>query len=189
MLDDSLPPPGAQEKARCFGAKAALTVEATTLMLRGAPVGWTVNLDVAPRNGDSIDWHRKITLQLSETELPILAAVCLGYLPFADFKRPQSGLHIERQPGKLFLSATQGRGTAYSLPIPIGHTFLIGSLALKQLSKHTKLDDGSLLLASLRGASALHSVKAKRAVLDCNLRLPWGAWAFCSLGYAVNGRS
>jgi hypothetical protein len=129
-------------------------------MQRGAPIGWTVNLDVAPRNGDSIEWCRKITLQLSETELPILAAVCLGYLPFADFKRPQKGIDIERQPGKLFLSATQGGGTGYSLPIPTGQTFLIGTLVLKQLSKHTKLDDGSLLLASLRGAAALHSVKA-----------------------------
>ncbi len=159
MFDDPLPPPGTQEKARCYGARAALTVEATTLMQRGTPVGWTVNFDVAPRNGDSIDWCRKITLQLNETELPILAAVCLGYLPFADFKRPQKGLHIERQPGKLYLSATQGPGTAYSLPIPTGQTFLIGTLVLKQLSKHVKMDNSPLLLASLRGAAALHSVK------------------------------
>ncbi len=155
MFADPPPPLGTQEKARCYGARAALTVEAAPLMQRGAPIGWTVNLDVAPRNGDSIEWCRKITLQLSETELPILAAVCLGYLPFADFKRPQKGIHIERQPGKLFLSATQGRGTGYSLPIPTGQTFLIGTLVLKQLSKHTKLNDGSLLLASLRGAAAL----------------------------------
>lgn len=157
MYDNSLPDPAAQEKARCFGAGAALTVEATPLMHRGEPVGWTVNLDIAPRNRDSIEWQRKLTLQLSENELPIMAAVCLGLLPSATFKRPQKGIRIERQPGRLFISATQGRGNAYSLPIPIGQVFHIGALVLKQLSEHTKLTDGSLLLASLRGAAALYS--------------------------------
>lgn len=161
MFDHPLPAPGDQEKTRCFGSRAALTVEATPLIQRGEPVGWTVNLDVAPRNQDSIQWQRKITIQLSDNELPILAAVCLGYLPFAEFKRPQKGIRIERQPGKLFLSATQGRGTAYSLPIPIGQTFRITALVLKQISRHTHLTNGHLLLASLRGASALYSVRAE----------------------------
>ena len=149
--------PENQAKARCFGAKAALTVEATQLIHKGVPSGWTVNLDVAPRQGESIQWNRKITVQLSDTELPLLAAVCLGYLPKVSFKRPTKGISVERQANKLFISATQGSGAAFALPVPIAQTFQVGVLVLAQLKKQSPLDDGELIIAALRGAAALYS--------------------------------
>lgn len=144
-----------QEKVRCFGSSAALTLEATQLLVKGEPAGHTVNLDVAPRVGESVNWERKITLQLSETELPIMAALCLGFLPIAEFKRPGKGIKLERQSGKIFISATQGAGNVFALPVPIGTTFLISGLLLKQIQKHTCLT-GDLVIAALRGASALY---------------------------------
>ena len=146
-----------QAKARCYAGRAALTAEATVIQHDGQPPVPTLNLDVAPRQGESIQWNSKITLQLGEVELPLFAAVCLGYLPKAHFKRPTKGIVIERQPNKLFISATQGQGTAYALPIPIAQTYQLGTLALAQLKKQAIVDDAELLLAALRGAAALYS--------------------------------
>lgn len=148
-----------QAKVRCFGSTGALTVEATLLHKKGTVYGDTVNLDVAPKDSDRVQWDRKITLQLSETELPILASVCLGYLPKAQFKRPDKGIVIERQPNKLYVCATQGAGNNFSLPVPIGQTFQIASLLLIQLQKQTQLNDGDLLIAALRGSSSLYKSK------------------------------
>tara|TARA_A100001015_G_scaffold305283_1_gene397775 strand:+ start:1128 stop:1610 length:483 start_codon:yes stop_codon:yes gene_type:complete len=148
--------PSDQPKVRCFGSNAALTVEATSLLVKGVPHGHTVNLDVAPRQGENVIWARKITLQLSETELPIMASVCLGYLPKANFKRSGKGIVVERQANKLFVSATQGSGNVFALPIPIGNAFLVSCLVLNQLKANTMLIDSDLILASLRGVSALY---------------------------------
>lgn len=123
---------------------------------QGVAQGHTVNLDVAPRQGENVIWARKITIQLSDTELPIMAAVCLGYLPKAHFKRSGKGIVIDRQPNKLYVSATQGSGNAFALPIPIGQTFQVSSLILSQLLKQTALTDSNLLVTALRGAAALY---------------------------------
>ena len=148
--------PADQAKVRCFGSKGALTVEATQLHKKGQVCCDTINLDVAPKDSDGVKWDRKITLQLSESELPILASVCLGYLPKAQFKRPDKGIVIERQVNKLYVSATQGAGNNFSLPVPIGQTFQITALVLAQLQKQTELSDGNLLIAALRGSSSLY---------------------------------
>jgi len=148
--------PADQAKVRCYGSTGALTVEATQLHKNGQICGDTVNLDVAPKEGDGVKWTRKITLQLSDSELPILASVCLGYLPKAHFKRPDKGIVIERQANKMYINATQGAGNNFSLPVPIGQAFQITALVLAQLQKQTELSDGSLLIAALRGSSALY---------------------------------
>jgi hypothetical protein len=148
--------PADQAKVRCFGSTGALTVEATLLQKNGAACGDTVSLDVAPKDSNGVQWDRKITLQLSTTELPILAAVCLGYLPKAQFKRPDKGIVIERQDNKLYVCATQGAGNNFSLPVPIGQAFQIASLLLIQLQKQTQLNDGDLLIAALRGSASLY---------------------------------
>ena len=153
--------PADQPKVRCYGYQAALTVEGTRLTSQHNPHGIaTVNLDIAPNQGSQVDWSHKITLQLSDTELPVLAAVCLGYLPSAQFKRPTKGIYIERQDNKLFVSASQGAGNQFALPIPIGQTFQIGCLLLAQLKQQVALEDSDLLIAALRGAAALYKASA-----------------------------
>ncbi len=62
--------PADQEKHRCFAAHAAITVEATKLLEKGVAVGQTVNIDVAPRRGESVEWNKKITVQLCRCLLP-----------------------------------------------------------------------------------------------------------------------
>ena len=148
--------PSEQAKVRCYGSSSALTIEATKLHKNKVECGDTVNLDVAPKDGNGVQWDRKITVQLSENELPILAAVCLGYLPKAQFKRPDKGIVVERQVNKLYVSATQGAGNNFSLPVPIGQSFQISALVLTQLQKQTELNDGHLLIAALRGSASLY---------------------------------
>lgn len=91
-----------------------------------------------------------------------MAAVCLGYLPKARFKRSGKGIFIERQTNKLFIFATQGSGNAFALPIPIGQTFQVSSLVLSQLQKQTEYSDSNLLIAALRGAAALYKPNASQ---------------------------
>lgn len=146
-------------KVRCFGSRAALTLEATPLMRQGQQIGETLNLDVAPRHEETVSWKNKITVQMSDTELPLFAAMCLGFLPSVSFKRPGKGINIERQPNKLFVSATEGYGKAFALPVPIGQTFQLGALAIEQLRKQTFLQDDGLVIAALRGAAALYKTE------------------------------
>lgn len=145
-----------QEKVHCYGGRAAITVEATVLKNDGE----TVNIDVAPKNGNrDTEWGRKITLQLSADELPILASVCLGYLPKCHFKRSDKGIEVERQKDKLFIRATAGQGNCFSLPVPIGHAFKVTSLVLRQLEKQSSLSN-SLLVSAIRGCAALYRLEA-----------------------------
>ena len=148
--------PADQAKVRCYGSAGALTVEATQLHKNGQVCGDTVNLDVAPKDSNGVQWDRKITLQLSDSELPILASVCLGFLPKAQFKRPDKGIVIERQVNKIYFNATQGAGNNFALPVSIGQTFQITALVLTQLQKQTGLSDGNLLIAALRGSASLY---------------------------------
>lgn len=145
--------PSNQPKARCFGSNAAITVEASILQSKGEAGGDTVNIDVAGRKGETVDWQNKITFQLSESELALFASVCLGYLPSCEFKRPGKGIKIERQPGKLYVTASRS-DARFSLPVPIGQVFQISTLVLSQLQKHSFVT-GETLIASLRGAAAL----------------------------------
>lgn len=143
------------EKVKCFGASAALCAEATTPKDKDTP---TLTLEVAPRSGESVNWDRKITIQLSTSELPIFCGVLSGLLPCLHFKRPDKGIRIERQAGNIYVVATQGRENSFSLPVSIGDTFRLSVFALKRLKAQASLDEGSLTLA-LRGACALYKPK------------------------------
>lgn len=150
--------PSAQPKWRSYGQHAAFCVEATQLLEKGVSVGWTVNVDVAPIENRQTDWSRKVQLQVSSTELPILAAVLLGYLPKCQFQRPGKGIYIERQPGKLFVRGSQNAAN-YALPLTIGNTFHFSALVLQQLQKHLGGIETDTMLAALRGSAALYQSK------------------------------
>jgi hypothetical protein len=152
-----------QKKVRCFGSSAALTIEASKLLHKGDPVGDTVNIDVAPRHGESVDWAKKITVQLGETELPIFASVLLGYLPAASFKRSTKGVEITRQANKLYIVASEGSGKRYSLPVPMAQCYLVSTLVLEQLEKLSGGLSPEFIIAGLRGASSLFVAESKLA--------------------------
>jgi hypothetical protein len=142
-------------KTKCFGSNAALTVEASPLLVKGEPFGSTVNIELAKRVGTGFDWGNKIQLQLSEDELAAFACVLLGYIPRYHFKRPAKGVEVERQDSKLFVRGTAGSGNLFALPLPPGRVFAVSTLVIGQLQSHFECTDTSVILASLRGASSL----------------------------------
>ena len=137
-------------KARAFGAKAALCIEGT---FDGDGCA-TVNIELAPREGDSVNWSRKLVFQATQSELVLIAAVMCGFLPSVQISRGTKGLFIERQTNKLFLRATAGSGTLYLLPATIGDTFFLSVLVLERLKLAAGCGDDTLM-AALKGAATL----------------------------------
>ncbi|MFC1337316.1 MAG: hypothetical protein G8D81_20815 [gamma proteobacterium symbiont of Clathrolucina costata] len=146
-----------QPKVKCFGSKAALCAEATFITKDSAPPVPTINLEVAPRIAESVAWDRKVVMQLSDSELPLVCAVLMGYIPKLHLKRPDKGIELERQVNKIFVRASAGSGNLFALPITIGDTFRLSTLLLRQLKAQSGISDETLVLAALRGASSLFS--------------------------------
>lgn len=145
-----------QPKVKCFGSRAALCAEALMSASEDAAIP-TINLEVAPRIGDKVAWDQKLVIQLSDTELPMLCGVFLGFLPAIHLKRPGKGVEVTRQPNRIFVKATAGTGVNYLLPVTIGDTFRLSALCLQQLKHQAGIADESAIVAALRGACALYS--------------------------------
>jgi hypothetical protein len=150
----SVSDPGFGRQEKFYGKSGALCVEETKLHEKDLPFT-TVNLELAPREGENVRWERKINLQLSRQELPELTAVCMGFLPSAEFKRGKKGVVIERQPGKLFFRATAGSGNLVAIPLGIGDCFRINAFLLTLLQEQSHSPDINAVLAALRSAAAL----------------------------------
>lgn len=94
-------------------------------------------------------------LQLNPNELTLLAGVFLGYPSNAHFQRPGKGIKIERQPSKVYLSASAGKGRICGLPMNIGDSQQAADLVIHQqvLSSHTKPVES--VLVGIGGARGL----------------------------------
>lgn len=143
-----------QPKVRCFGDRAALCAEASSRLEEGATIH-AINLEIAPRQGGDVVWSRKINVELSNTELPLVCAVGLGLLPALRIERPGKAIDIQRQENKLYVRGF-GSDQTLALPITMGDTFRLTALLLMQLQKQSSGLDEGLLLAALRGAVALY---------------------------------
>ena len=145
------------KKITCFASNAAIQVEATQRHKEGVPISETVSIEMCPVYNQRPDWKSKLSVQLSEDELPIFAAVLLGYLPKCEFKRPEKGIFIKRQKGKIFFKGSAGLGNLYLVPVPIGKTFNFSQLVLKQLTSELESMCSEFVLAGIKGSSALYS--------------------------------
>jgi hypothetical protein len=143
-----------QEKVKCFGGKAALTCEATFVSRDNRQVP-TINLEVAPKEGQAFNWSRKITVQLGEQELPLLCALFLGFVPSLKIAREDKGIEVIRQDKNIFLKATGAKRGLFAMPILPGDSFVLGAFLLKRLTLQTGLQ-GDLLLAAIKSAGKLH---------------------------------
>lgn len=141
-------------KLHLYGGNSALTMEASQKKMQDG-VFHTLNLDVAPKPGDRVDWDNKISLQLSPNELTLLAGVFLGYAPNAHFQRPGKGIKIERQPSKVYLSASAGKGRIYGLPLNIGDSQRAADLVVYQLVQSSYTKSVESVLAGIRGSCGL----------------------------------
>jgi len=141
-------------KLHLYGQNAAVTIEGSSKQTQDGAY-YTVNLDVAPKPDDRVDWSRKISLQLSPQELVLMCGILLGYAPKAHFQRPGKGIHLERQPDKVFISASAGQGNRFALPLNIGDTQRAADLLIHQLVRGSFTGSVESVLAGVRGACAL----------------------------------
>jgi hypothetical protein len=138
-------------KLHLYGNSAAVTLEGTQ---KGALS--TLNIDIAPKpDNHNVDWSQKITLQLSFDEMVCVAGVFLGYVPEFSCKRPSKGISFQRQPGKVFVSASSGAGHIYGIPLTIGDCVQCSDFILARISENCVGQSSDLLLASIKGALAL----------------------------------
>lgn len=141
-----------QEKAKCYGKSAQLTVESVEDK-NGCP---TVNIEFSPRSNDGKPDHtQKITIQASKTELITLIALFCGYhKDVVHLSRRDKGASFERQPGKIYAKATCG---SHLIPIPLskGDCVIVCSLLIAQLKKQCFGIDSGMLMMTIRGALSL----------------------------------
>jgi len=130
------------KSALCFDADATRN---------GIP---TVSIDacpsIAPRK---YDWNSKIRIQLTAQELPVVAAVLLGYQKQCEFKNHgkenNKGFSMEDQSDKVFCRVFT-RGVVHAVPISEGDRFHVTALFLRQIRLHYKWLDGAAVDMMLR---------------------------------------
>lgn len=147
-------------KVACFASNAAVQVEATQRHKDSLPIddGQTVTIEMCPVINQRPDWKTKLGVQLSPDEIAIYSAVLLGFLPRCEFKRPDKGIYIERQKGKIYYKGSAGMGSLYQVPVGIGKTFNISQLVLKQICASMPETNSDFVLASIKGSSALYQL-------------------------------
>ncbi|MEE4377187.1 MAG: hypothetical protein V2J55_06690 [Candidatus Competibacteraceae bacterium] len=136
----SIPEPAspAQNQTRLsvhvYGQKAALCFE-PTLTRSHVP---TLTLDAALAQGQrQYDWGNKLRLQLTRQELPMVAAVLLGFRPKCEFTnhgdQNNKGFSIEDQGQHVFIRVFAKDQPVRAVPVTPEDAFRITTLLLRQL--------------------------------------------------------
>ena len=151
-------------QCRVYGSKAALCIE-TDVTRQDEP---TLRLEAAPATGPrAYDWPRKLTLQLTREELPVVAATVLGLLPRCTYKNhgpeQNKGLEIEHQGSHLFVRLFQKDRGVLAVPVGPADSYALAALALRALRQGTPwLSDQGILMAlklTVQRMSAAQNVK------------------------------
>ena len=151
-------------QCRVYGSKAALCIE-TDVTRQDEP---TLRLEAAPATGPrAYDWPRKLTLQLTREELPVVTATVLGLLPRCTDKNhgpaQNKGLEIEHQGSHLFVRLFQKERGVLAVPVGPADSYSLAALALRALRQGTPWlsDQGILMVLKLtvQRMSAAQNVK------------------------------
>lgn len=139
-----------------YAGKTAMKVE---LDLLRAPDGeaakYTVQIELAPSSAPRVyDWHRKVAFQFTRRELPLLAAMLMGFAGDAlvltnHGPDHDKRLEIHQQGNKLFVKIRQG-GTAYSMPVEASDVFAWTAIAMTALKKNNDALDSGVFLEMLK---------------------------------------
>lgn len=130
-----------------YGSKAALCFE-PTVTRKGQP---TVTVDAAAKSGHlQYDWANKVRLQLTVTELPVVAATFLGYRGGCEFKNHgpnnDKGISITNQAGegRVFVRVFAS-GANHPVPVSMPDAYWVSTYLLSQLRAHSPWMDGATL--------------------------------------------
>ncbi len=135
-----------------YGGKAALCFEAD--LTRNEV--HTIALDAATATGPKqYNWGKKVRLQLTRSELPIVTAVLLGVMKRCEFKNHgqdnSKGFSMERQDGgKVFIKVFAKDEGVKAVPVEAPDVFFVTSLFLRQLQANTPWMDAAGVAALIR---------------------------------------
>lgn len=154
--DDQAPRPRGdsapgQERAKfhVYGGKAALCFEEDTTR-GGVP---TIALDAAISVGPkTYDWKKKVRIQMTRAELPVVAAVLLGKRQSCEFKShgedKSKGFSMERQAGgKIFVKVFEKGQGVKAVPIEAPDVFYVASIFLLQIRRSAPWLDATSTIA------------------------------------------
>ncbi|ELQ8318124.1 hypothetical protein R2571_007047 [Pseudomonas aeruginosa] len=142
---------GANERAKfhVYGGRAALCFEEDTTR-GGVP---TVALDAALSVGTrTYDWKKKVRIQMTRAELPVVAAVLLGKRKSCEFKShgedKSKGFSMERQDGgKVFVKVFEKGQGVKAVPIEAPDVFYVASIFMLQIRRSAPWLDATSTIA------------------------------------------
>lgn len=150
-------------KVKCFGDKAALTVEECVTEDGELTVVFEVaHVRSSDNNNKTYDWRNKEMFQLANDELFVVAGLFLGYVPSFKIERSDKSLELTRQRkgsdgrgyGSLYVKAYSAGEALYTLPMTPGGVAQVGQLILGRIEQR-ELSGPELLLAAIKGGCAL----------------------------------
>ena len=123
-----------------YGGKAALTFQCdVTKGTERKPGVPTMAIDGALATGPKqYDWNKKIRIQLTVAELPVVCAVFMGLLERCQFQNHgqdnNKGFEFEHQGDKVFCKLF-GPGQVIAVPVSMPDVFQVSSLFTRQFRK------------------------------------------------------
>lgn len=141
-----------------YGGKAALCFESD--LTRNS--AHTVALDAANTTGPrTYDWGKKVRIQLTRSELPVVAAVFVGARPRCEFKNHgqenNKGFSMERQGEKVFVKVFSANEPLKAVPIEAADVFYVATMLIRQIRKNAPWMDATAitnLLYSTQGTGS-----------------------------------
>lgn len=128
--------------------------------------GWdTLRIEAAPKlggNTKAYDWANKVSVQVTKTELPIVVAVLLGFLPSCEFGNhgdTAKWFSIENQGKSFYIKVGQASDKRMlPCPVPYVEAHLAGMVALSQYAKNFEGMSTDAALEAIKVMSS-HMVK------------------------------
>ncbi|MBG6083218.1 hypothetical protein [Rubrivivax gelatinosus] len=139
-----------------YGGKAAACFNAD--VTRGGT--HTVRIEAATSSGArQYDWQRKIALQLSQRELPLVLAVFMGWLPRFEGKghgeNNSKWFTLENQGNKLYLSVNAQGQAPRGVPIMAGDSYAVTTLLIRQMLRNDPFLSPEIVLSLVRKEAGL----------------------------------
>lgn len=149
-------------KSSVYG-RTAMVLFASGENTAGEP---TVSLYALPAIGPrNYDRDKKLQIQLTRAELPIVANVFLGNIPRCDYSAhgPQhdKGFSFERK-ADVIMANVRARGRSLTVPIEASDAYYVGMLILSQLALHYPGLDTIAMNLMLKAAASIYKVPAPR---------------------------
>ncbi len=138
-------------QCRVYGSQAALCVETDRTRQDEPTLRVEAALAVAPR---TYDWERKLALQLTREELPLVTATLLGLRSHCECKNHgpdhDKGLEIVHQGTRLFVRVFQKDQGVRAVPVGPADSYYLAALGLRQLRQAAPWLTDQGVLAALK---------------------------------------